>query len=92
MDRAGLMPRGWRPIESARKDGTLYLLLVRQDLDRGSSNNPTEDQLVYRTIGHNNFDRDGEDVWCFAGWSWSHDMFVQGRGAPIAWQPMPDAR
>jgi hypothetical protein len=80
----------WKPIESAKKDGRLLFLLVAQHLDSEVSNNPTEDELVYRTIGHNNFEHDGEDVWQFAGWSWEYDRFVQGRGTPTHWQPMPE--
>lgn len=79
----------WQPIETAPKDGTLIFLLVAQDESEGSDH-PTENALVFRTIGMNNFDHDGEDVWRFAGWCWAHDHWVEGSGTPINWQPLPD--
>lgn len=81
---------GWLPIDQAKKDGTLYLLLVAADLDSEDSSMPTENELHYRTVGHNNFENDGEDSWQFAGWCWSHDHFVEGRGKPVMFQEMPE--
>jgi hypothetical protein len=86
------MTDAWQPIETAPKDGTLIILMVDADLDSEDSSNPTEDELSYRTIGHNNFDDDGRDVWQFAGWCWRHDHWVEGRGTPTHWQPMPARR
>ena len=79
-----LTTHAWRPIETAPKDGTLLLLMIAADVDSEDSSMPTEDDL------HNNFDHDGEDRWQFAGWCWSHDHFVEGRGAPTHWMPIPD--
>ena len=78
----------WQPIASAPRDGTLVLLLVAQH-DAENSSMPTEDELAYRTIGHNNHEHDGDDTWRFAGWCWSHDHYVEGRGNPTHWQPLP---
>lgn len=75
----------WRDIESAPKDGTLVRLLVSFD------EHSTEDAEEAPTIGSNNFDNDGEDVWRFAGWCWSHDHFTQGVGTPVGWLPMIEA-
>lgn len=80
----------WYPIETYKKDGTLVFLLIDADPDSEDSNNPTEDAMAYRTIGSNNFDHDGDDIWSFAGWCWTHDHWVDGRGTPRLWQPMPD--
>ena len=74
----------WRDMESAPKDGTLVRLLVSFD------EHSTEDADEAPTIGANNFDNDGEDVWRFAGWCWSHDHFTQGVGTPAGWLPMID--
>lgn len=80
----------WLSIETAPKTGILLLLLVVQEQGAQSSN-PTEDDLAFRTIGHNNFDNDGEDRWQFAGWNWENDYWTEGRGNPIKWMPFPVA-
>lgn len=80
----------WQPIETAPKDGTLLILMVDADIDSEDSSHPTENELSYRTIGSNNLDHDGDDLWRFAGWCWQHDHWVEGRGSPTHWQPMPD--
>lgn len=80
----------WRPIETAPKDGTLLFLLVDADIDSEDSSMPTENKLSYRTIGHNNFDDDRRDIWQFAGWCWSHDHWVEGRGKPTHWMHLPN--
>ena len=78
----------WRPIADAPRDGTLLLLVV--DYEAEDADNALEDKLRARTVGFNNLDCDGEDRWQFAGWCWSHDHFVEGRGAPILWQLLPE--
>lgn len=79
---------GWRTMESAPRDGTLLLLLIAPDDD---CENPLDDVAgPSRTIGFNNLDHDGEDVWKLAGWCWSHDRFTEGAGTPCAWQPVPE--
>lgn len=75
---------GWRDMASAPRDGTMLRLLVRFE------EHSTEDDEDAPTIGANNFDNDGEDRWQFAGWYWSHDHFVDGKGEPIGWLPMFD--
>ena len=81
-------PVVWRLIETAPKDGTLVLLLV--DYTDHHADHPLENALVARTIGFNNFDNDGEDIWKFAGWCWEHDHFVEGKGQPIRWQAIAE--
>ena len=80
-------PGPWHPIDTYKKDGKLVLLLV----DGGD--HATEDASVFRTIGSNAFDHDGEDRWDYAGWCWSHDHWTQAaedrRGKVIGWHPLP---
>lgn len=73
----------WLPIDTAPRDGSLVRLLVEFE------DHATEDQEgSCPTIGANNYENDGEDVWLFAGWDWSHDLFTQGIGRAIGWLPM----
>lgn len=74
------------PMETAPKDCTMVWLLV--DYSDEAADNPLEDAEQAWTIGFNNFDHDGEDVWKFAGWNWEQDCFTEGRGKPIAWRPI----
>lgn len=71
----------------APRDGTLCLLVVEYD---DTAEHPVEDAALSRTIGHNNFDRNGEDVWECAGWSWEQDCFTDSRGGKArAWALYP---
>jgi len=72
----------WRDMATAPTDGTMVRLLVEFE------EHSTEDAEQAPTIGANNFDNDGEDVWRFAGWCWSHDHFTEGKGTPVGWLPM----
>ncbi|MGY2167621.1 hypothetical protein [Pseudomonas gingeri] len=62
---------GWRDMAAAPTDGTMLRLLVEFE------DHSTEDAEQAPTIGANNFDNDGADVWRFAGWCWSHDHFTE---------------
>lgn len=73
---------GFNPVETYKKDGTVVQFLVL------SGDHPTEDEEVFRTIGSNNFDNDGEDDWKMAGWCWSHDHWVETTGQVIGWYPL----
>jgi len=72
----------WMDMASAPRDGTMLRLLVEFE------EHSTEDAAQAPTIGANNFDNDGEDRWQFAGWCWTHDHFVEGKGVPVGWLPM----
>lgn len=76
---------GWQDMALAPKDGTMLRLLVVPDQGAFTS---FEDNLnPYVTIGFNNLADTGEDQWEFAGWDWSQDYFITGRGQVIGWLP-----
>lgn len=83
----------WLDIETAPKDSTLILLLVSSEsnltISQATYCNPTEDGHLFRTIGHNSFDNNSHDEWQFAGWNWEQDCFIEGRGTPVGWLPLP---
>jgi hypothetical protein len=66
-------------------------LLVNPDQDEFTA---FDDSLTpYETIGFNNLENTQEDRWEFAGWDWSQDCFITGRGEVIGWSemsPKPD--
>jgi hypothetical protein len=70
-----------------RRDETVLLLV-----DYSEGDHPLDDARFAITVGHNNDQNvgDGEGQgWQFAGWCWSHDHYVQGKGTPIGWMPLP---
>ncbi len=78
---------GPRPMDTAPRDGTMVRLLVQ------FTAHATEDtDGPSWTIGANNGEHDGGDLWCFAGWCWTHDHFTEGKGAPIGWLPLIDGQ
>lgn len=83
--------KGWQPIESCPRDGTLVLLLVPiQDemMAIDAENDPTP--AYTRTIGFCDTDYCDPGGWHLAGWDWSHDCFCAGTAtAPRYWQPLP---
>lgn len=68
------------------KDGTLLLLLVKSN----DENHPTEDDVAFRTIGFNNFENGGEDLWQCAGWDWCCDEFTETTGEIVGWMEIPE--
>lgn len=75
-----------REMSAWDKRDEMVLLLVRFDA------HPTDDAAYAITIGGNNDHNVGEgegEGWQFAGWCWSHDHFVEGKGEPVGWWPLP---
>ena len=69
------------------RDETVLLLV-----DYADGDHPLDDSTIAITIGHNNDHNVGEaegNGWEFAGWCWTHDHYVQGKGTPIGWMPLP---
>lgn len=79
----------WQPIETAERDDTPRLLLVRADIsaDHGDDEGRTEDRRVWRTFGSW---CQMDQAWDYPGWCWCHDEWKRGRGVVIAWAPMPE--
>ncbi len=76
-----------RPMDTAPRDGTMVRLLVQ------FTEHATEDtDGPSWTIGANNGEHDGGDLWCFAGWCWTHDHFTEGKGTPVGWLPLIDGQ
>ena len=71
----------------APKDGTLLLLIVKS-LDDDC--HPTEDSEIFRTIGFNAGDDNGEDVWQCAGWNCCGYVFTDTTGEIIGWARLPE--
>ncbi|MBB1060375.1 hypothetical protein [Marilutibacter spongiae] len=77
----------WRSMSTAPKDGTMIRLLV-DFTDHATEDSPEPSP----TIGACTDDNTGENEgWKFAGWCWSHDHFIEGKGTPVGWLPMLDA-
>lgn len=73
----------WLPISDDAKSGAMVELVV----DYSDGDHPLADGVLACTIGFNTLADTGEDEWKFAGWCWTHDHFVQGKGTPVAWRP-----
>jgi Lar family restriction alleviation protein len=70
-----------------QRDETVLLLVDYTDGDH-----PFDDAVFAITIGHNNDHNVGDDEaegWRFAGWCWSHDHYVEGKGKVVGWMPIP---
>lgn len=98
--------KGWEPMDTAPKDGTLVLLIVDYSEETNAvavaeasaegylwNPNPLEDARFAPTIGSCNDDNVGPDEaegFRFAGWCWSQDHWTEGHGRPVLWRPMPE--
>lgn len=79
----------WLSMETAPKDTTMVRLLVSVDRAEGAPFTSFENSHApYETIGFNQLDQTGEDIWEFAGWDWGHDCFTRGHGNPLGWLPL----
>lgn len=79
----------FKPMDSWDCRDETVMLLVDY---RGDGDHPLEDANFSITVGHNNDHNVGEDEargWQFAGWCWSHDHYVEGKGKPVGWAPLP---
>lgn len=72
----------WRGMESAPRDGSAVLLLVK------GGDYPLADSSVWETIGNFGVGSDAA-AWNFAGWDWVHDYYCMGNGDVIGWLPFP---
>lgn len=86
-DRCGPLERRpldpWLPVDDAAKTGKLVWLLVDY---RGDGAHPLEDAEYAATLGYNTLADTGEDEWKLVGWCWTHDHFVDGKGAVLGWK------
>ena len=71
-------------MDVAPKNGEMVWLLV----DYLDGRNALTDSVKSWTLGFNNYEHDGQNVWRLSGWSWEHDCFCAGKGTPIAWKPL----
>lgn len=81
--------RAFLPMDQWDSRDETVLLLVDYSND---GDHPLDDAHVAITIGHNNDHNVGEgegEGWKFAGWCWTHDHYVEGKGKPIGWSPLP---
>ena len=80
----GALRADWQPMETAPRNDTLVELVVNYS----DGDHPLADGTLACTVGFNTDDNTGADEgWKFAGWCWTHDHFVQGKGVPVAWRP-----
>jgi hypothetical protein len=86
---AALAAQAFLPMEQwDRRDETVLLLIDYRE----EGEHPLDDEFFAITIGHNNDHNVGDDEgsgWEFAGWCWTHDHYVQGKGKPVGWMPIP---
>jgi hypothetical protein len=78
---------GWRPMETAPRDGTAVLLFIED------AEHPFEDESTTVSIGSYGVEGGPEQdpTWSFAGWCWQQDCYCRGAGRPIGWMPRPAA-
>lgn len=70
-----------------RDEIVMLLVDYREDGDHA-----LDDADIAITVGHNNDHNIGEGEgqgWQFAGWCWTHDHYVEGKGKPVGWMPLP---
>ena len=67
------LPVGFHSMDDVPKDGRMLILVVPLGGDHAIDDNTSGYGL---TVGHNNFDNDGNDVWQYVGWCWDHDHYV----------------
>ena len=83
------MTAAFLPMDHWDQRDAPVLLLVDY---REGGDHALDDAWIAITIGHNNDHNVGDDEgagWQFAGWCWTHDHYVQGKGKPIGWMPLP---
>ena len=80
------LPYPWELPSNALRNNDIYNGDLVALLVIGEDGSHTEDDLRWRTIG--SWDQ-AEERWCFAGWCWSHDHWVDGRGIVIGVARLP---
>lgn len=91
--RDGAVERGFWPLDTWDRRDDPVLLLV--DYSADDADHPLEDAELAVTIGHNDDHHVGDDEgvgWQFAGWCWTHDHYVEGKGKVIGWLPITPSR
>jgi len=79
----------WQPIETAPKDGTLVLLTVDYDpVDLNAHPLALTEDSRATTVGHNNVDHDGDNVWRLDGVG-LRTVTQKAKVPPTHWQPLP---